>query len=77
MKAEPAGRGRTRAGTTVGARPRPKGLAHPAAGVRVRERERSHGRGHASHYVMIGMINSATMFATLIIGLIAGPAVSL
>jgi hypothetical protein len=27
--------------------------------------------------VMIGMINSATMFATLIIGLIAGPAVSL
>jgi hypothetical protein len=27
--------------------------------------------------VMIGMINSATMLATLIIGLIAGPAVSL
>jgi hypothetical protein len=28
-------------------------------------------------YVMIGMINSATMLATLIMGLIAGPAVSL
>jgi hypothetical protein len=28
-------------------------------------------------YVIIGMINSATMLATLIIGLIAGPAVSL
>ena len=27
--------------------------------------------------VMIGMMSSATMFATLIIGLIAGPAVSL
>jgi len=27
--------------------------------------------------VMIGMINSATMLATLIIGLMAGPAVSL
>lgn len=27
--------------------------------------------------VMIGMISNATMFATLIIGLIAGPAVSL
>ena len=30
-----------------------------------------------NRYVMIGMISSATMFATLIIGLIAGPAVSL
>ncbi len=28
-------------------------------------------------HVMIGMINSATMLATLIIGLMAGPAVSL
>ena len=32
---------------------------------------------HQSCYVMIGMIRSATMLATLIIGLIAGPAVSL
>ena len=31
----------------------------------------------ATPYVMIGMINSATMLATLIIGLMAGPAVSL
>lgn len=28
-------------------------------------------------YVMMGMISSATMFATLIMGLMAGPAVSL
>jgi hypothetical protein len=31
----------------------------------------------AKRYVMNGTIRSATMFATLIIGLIAGPAVSL
>ena len=31
----------------------------------------------AEAQVMSGMISSATMFATLIIGLIAGPAVSL
>ena len=37
------------------------------------------GDVHPRHerYVMIGMISSATMLATLIIGLIAGPAVSL
>jgi hypothetical protein len=56
-----------------------------------RERERRHtggvdhlGRQAGRAYVQLtqgqtknGMINSATMFATLIIGLIAGPAVSL
>jgi hypothetical protein len=31
----------------------------------------------ARRYVISGMMSSATMFATLIIGLIAGPAVSL
>jgi hypothetical protein len=36
----------------------------------------AHERTHCN-YVMIGMISSATMLATLIIGLIAGPAVSL
>ena len=35
------------------------------------------GTGPPTPQVMIGMISSATMFATLIIGLIAGPAVSL
>jgi hypothetical protein len=40
-------------------------------------RGRAGGRVPLSGYVMIGMISSATMFATLIIGLIAGPAVSL
>jgi hypothetical protein len=39
--------------------------AHPPMGDRT------------SRYVISGMIRSATMFATLIIGLIAGPAVSL
>jgi hypothetical protein len=39
---------------------------------------RAPGRARGlSHHVMIGMINSATMLATLIIGLMAGPAVSL
>jgi hypothetical protein len=33
--------------------------------------------GFAGSYAMIGMIRIATMFATLIMGLIAGPAVSL
>jgi len=33
--------------------------------------------GRPNTHVMSGMISSATMFATLIIGLIAGPAVSL
>jgi hypothetical protein len=41
----------------------------PNATARVRERSRRYTRN--------GMIRSATMFATLIIGLIAGPAVSL
>jgi hypothetical protein len=36
-----------------------------------------HGSAVAGDQVIKGMIRSATMFATLIIGLIAGPAVSL
>jgi hypothetical protein len=36
-----------------------------------------HCSDDSGDYVINGMIRSATMFATLIIGLIAGPAVSL
>ncbi len=49
--------------------------SHRATGP-VAHRSRT-GRERRSLYVMIGMINSAMMFATLIIGLIAGPEVSL
>ena len=52
-----------RAATTASARRLPAGACGRARAI--------------ARYVMIGMINSATMFATLIIGLIAGPAVSL
>jgi hypothetical protein len=41
------------------------------------DRPSKHCSGVAGDQVISGMIKSATMFATLIIGLIAGPAVSL
>ena len=53
-------------------------LARPLdAGALEDGRARHPERARTEGQVMIGMISSATMFATLIIGLIAGPAVSL
>jgi hypothetical protein len=67
----------------------PAGVAvEPDVLSAARERERRAGtdaagddrparRVSSTRYVMMGMIRIATMLATLIIGLIAGPAVSL
>jgi hypothetical protein len=41
------------------------------------DRPSQQNRRKGTPYVISGMISNATMFATLIIGLIAGPAVSL
>ena len=60
----PPGRTRSSVCTTPALPPRPEdGRCRPAP--------------HQKTYVISGMISSATMLATLIMGLIAGPAVSL
>jgi hypothetical protein len=65
-------------------RPQPPGEVRALLGALARatiqpadQESHGHPEGRAARQVMIGMINSATMFATLIIGLMAGPAVSL